>query len=189
MADLPNKSIFTGREPNAPIEVSSEATLIVLLSRKCTLESTCDDLATALDAIEAGDRSDVGRPASPLFLQERETSANPFGASVCHSHSGTEKEIARNHNKRKSSRDSGIAHGSQSEGGKRFCLDKEIFILSSRGKLIKPSEKNAQLKHNYINHSLNWTDENRRCRVPTELFLHLASSFNPRGWNFIKRIN
>ena len=55
-----------------PIEVSSA-------SRRDCLESSCDDLATTLVASEAGERSDLGRLASPLILQERETSANPFG--------------------------------------------------------------------------------------------------------------
>ena len=114
--------------------MSSEATPVVLLSRRCSLESTCDDLATALDAIEAGDRSDVGRPASPLFLQERETSANPFGASVSHSQSGIETSTASNHNERYSSRDSGIAHGSQ--------LEKEK-ILSGRRYFHKFLERKA----------------------------------------------
>ena len=39
----------------------------------------CDSLATTLDASEAGERSDLGRLASPLFPQDRETSANPLG--------------------------------------------------------------------------------------------------------------
>ena len=46
--------------PNAPIEVSSEATLMVLLSRRGSLESTCDDLATSVDVSEAGERSGPG---------------------------------------------------------------------------------------------------------------------------------
>ena len=67
--------LITGCEPNAPTEVSSEATPVVLHSRRCSLESTCDDLATTLDASEAGERSDLGWLASPLFPRERETSA------------------------------------------------------------------------------------------------------------------
>ena len=108
-------SPLTGYEPNAPIEASSEATPMVLDSRRCSLESTCDDFATTLDAFEAGDRSDVGRLPSSLLQQERKTSANPFGASFSHSRSSVEKSKARNHNKRKSSQDLGIAHGSQLE--------------------------------------------------------------------------
>ena len=113
--------LFTGDELNAPIEVSSDATPVVLPSRRCSLELTADDLATALDASEAGDRSDVGRLASPLFPQEREVSANTFGASFSHSHSSIEKS-RRDMNQRasietsmtrKSSRDSGSVQGSQ----------------------------------------------------------------------------
>ena len=86
-ADLMNNP-FSSQvvNPNAPTEVSSEATPIVLHSRRCSLESTCDDLATTLDASEAGERSDLGWLASPLFPRERETSANPFGMY----HSNTE---------------------------------------------------------------------------------------------------
>ena len=73
-----DQSHFTGHEPNASIEVRSEATPIVSW-RRCSLESTCDDLAATLDASEAGERSDVGRLASPRFLQERETSVNSWG--------------------------------------------------------------------------------------------------------------
>ena len=60
------RSPFTGYEANAPIEVSSEATLVLVLSS--IFLSTFDDLATALDASEAGERSDLGRLASPLFF-------------------------------------------------------------------------------------------------------------------------
>ena len=103
--------------------MSSDATPVVLPSRRCSLELTADDLATALDASEAGDRSDVGRLASPLFPQEREVSANTFGASFSHSHSSIEKS-RRDMNQRasietsmtrKSSRDSGSVQGSQQE--------------------------------------------------------------------------
>ena len=45
LADFPNNALY---EPNGPIEVSSEATPIILLSRRCSLESTCDDLATTI---------------------------------------------------------------------------------------------------------------------------------------------
>ena len=75
--------------------------------------------------------------ASSLFLQEREVSAIPFSASFSHSRSSVEKSTARSQNNRKASRDSGSVHGSQIEREK-FCLNKEIFILSLRGKLIEP---------------------------------------------------
>ena len=53
--------------------------------------------------------------------------------------------------------------------GKRFCLNKEIFIISLKGKLIRPSKENAQLRQSYLKRSLNWTDENGRCRMLTAL--------------------
>ena len=74
----PRESIQTGfraaqYEPNAPIEVSSEATPIVLLSSGCSPESNADGLATTLDAFEAGDRSDLGRLAhNSFFRRERQ---------------------------------------------------------------------------------------------------------------------
>ena len=103
---------------------------------------------TTLDASAVGDRTDVGRLASPLFPQEREVSANPFDAPFFHSLSSieksrpdvnqcssVEKSITRNHNQRKSSRDSGV-QGSQMEAVRR-----KIFIISVIGKLIKPSKE------------------------------------------------
>ena len=45
------------------------------------------------------DRTSEGRPHHCFYWSE--TSANPFSASVSHSHSGIEKEIARNHNQKK----------------------------------------------------------------------------------------
>ena len=93
------------------IEVSSA-------SRRDCLESSCDDLATTLVASETVERSDLERLASPLILQERETSANPFGiyrsntesskASFSHLRTCIGKPIARSHNKRRSSRDFGV---------------------------------------------------------------------------------
>ena len=47
-----------------------------------------------------------------------------------------------------------------SEKGKRFCLNKEIHIISSKGKLIKPSEENVPLRQDCLRDSLNGTDEN-----------------------------
>ena len=61
------QSPLTGYEPTAPCEVSSEATPVMLPSRRCSLESTCNDLATTIDVSEAGERSDLGRLASPLW--------------------------------------------------------------------------------------------------------------------------
>ena len=98
-----------------PIEVSSA-------SRRDCLESSCDDLAATLVASETGERSDLGRLASPLILQERETSANPLGiylsstesskASFSHLRTCIGKPIARSHNKRRSSRDFAVVRDS-----------------------------------------------------------------------------
>ena len=50
-------------------------------------------------------------------------------------------------------------------------------------------KENAQLKQSHLKRSLNWTDENGKCRMLTELFLKLVFSSNPIGWNFTKRIH
>ena len=128
------QSPLPGYEPNAPIEVSSEDTPIVLPSRRW---SNADGLATALVASEAGDRSDVERLASPLFPQEREASANPFSASFftlafklreiearCESvFKHREIDDAKPQYQKMKSRLRECA------GGKRFCLNREIFII------------------------------------------------------------
>ena len=55
--------------------------------------------------------------------------------------------------------------------------------------MIKPSEENVRLRQGCPTHSLNWTDENGRCRVLTELFPNGVSNLIPGGWNFIRRIS
>ena len=106
---------------NPTLQLKSAVTPLLLfyLREGAVSSRMADDLATALDASEAGDRSDVGRLASPLFPQEREVSANTFGASFSHSHSSIEKS-RRDVNQRtsietsiarKSSRDSGSVQG------------------------------------------------------------------------------
>ena len=52
--------------------------------------------------------------------------------------------------------------------GKILSEQKEIHICS-KAKLIKPSEEKVQ-------RSLNWREENGRCRLLTALFMNLASS-------------
>ena len=103
---------------------------MVLPSRRCSLESSDDDLATTLSASEA--RSDVGRLASPLFLLEREVSADPCSASFAHSRSSIEKSMARSHHKRKSSRDSGGVQGSQMERTKILFAQRDPHNLLER---------------------------------------------------------
>ena len=78
---LAEQSPLTGYGPKSRIEVSSEHTPIILPSRRGSLDTNVDDLATTLDASEVCDTTDVGRLTSPLFSQEREVSAFPFGVS------------------------------------------------------------------------------------------------------------
>ena len=125
------QSPLTGYEPNAPIEVSSAATPFVPLSRICLLESNADYLATTLDASGAGDRSDVGRLTSPLFLQAR-GKCLPFIASLSHSRSSIEKSMTRNHNRRKSSRNSGSVQGSQTEREKILSEQRDLHNFFER---------------------------------------------------------
>ena len=66
---------------------------------------------------------------------------------------------ARSQNKRKSSRDSGVVCDSQFKREK-FFLNKEIYAISLKDKLIKPSEENMRPRQDCLKHSLNWTDEN-----------------------------
>ena len=93
-----------------------------------------------------GDRSDVRRLASPLLLQERErSSADPFSASFHHSRwsveksrrdvhqrSSVEKSMTRNHNKRKSSRDSNCVHSYQMEREKILSEPRHLHDFLER---------------------------------------------------------
>ena len=76
---LAEQSPLTGYEPKSLIDVSREHTPIILPSRRGSLDTNVDDLATTLDASEVCDTTDVGRLTSPLFSQEREVSAIPLG--------------------------------------------------------------------------------------------------------------
>ena len=69
---------LAGHEPKSLIKVSSEHTPIILLSRRGSLDTNVDDLATAVDASETHDTTDAGRLTSPLFSQVREVSAIPL---------------------------------------------------------------------------------------------------------------
>ena len=70
---------------------SAANTPINVPSRKGSLDTNLDDLATAVDASEIHDTTDVGRLTSPLFSQERELSAIPFSVSCSQTHSIVEK--------------------------------------------------------------------------------------------------
>ena len=74
LAVLPNRFRSQVMSPNHPVEVSSsEATPIILPSRKGSSGSTCnsvDDIVTT--PAEICERSDLGVLASPLLSQERE---------------------------------------------------------------------------------------------------------------------
>ena len=132
---LSEQSPLTGCEPKSLIEVSSEHTPIVLLSRSCSLDTNADDLATTLDA---SDISDVRRLTSPLFSQEREVGAIPFGVSCSQPHStigkprrdddrcaGFQKSLSRW--KRKISRDSESVQDSQMER-ERMLSEQSITV-------------------------------------------------------------
>ena len=69
---LAEQSAFTGYGPKSLLEVSSEHTPIVLPSRRGSLDTNVDDIATTVDASEVCDTTDVGRRTaksknSPFF--------------------------------------------------------------------------------------------------------------------------
>ena len=70
-----------GDEPKSLIEVSGEHTPIYVPSRKNSFNTDFNDLTTTVAASEITNAMEVGLLASPLFSQEREVSANPFGVS------------------------------------------------------------------------------------------------------------
>ena len=67
---LAEQSPLTGHGPKSLIEVNREHTPTILPSRRGSLDTNVDDLATTLDAFEGCDTTDVGRLTSPLFSQE-----------------------------------------------------------------------------------------------------------------------
>ena len=67
---LAEQSPLTGDEPKSLVEVSSEYTPIVLPSRRCSLDTNADDLATTLDASEARDIEIGARGESALRYRE-----------------------------------------------------------------------------------------------------------------------
>ena len=73
--------------------------------------------------------------------------------------------------------------------GNRFCLSKKIFPKFLERKADQAFRGECGPQTGLSKHSLNWTDENGRCRVLTELSMNRVSNFIPRGWNFIKRIS
>ena len=80
LAEWLNRASLTGHEPKNLIEVSREHTHIDFPSRKNSFSTDVNDLITT---VAASDLADVtAEPlTSPLFTQEREVSANPFGVS------------------------------------------------------------------------------------------------------------
>ena len=66
---LSEKSILlTVYEPKSLIEISSEHTPIDLPSRKGSLDTNLDDLATTVDASDVHDTTEMGQLTSPLFF-------------------------------------------------------------------------------------------------------------------------
>ena len=68
---LAERTLLTGCELKSLIEVSSEHTPIILLSRRGSLDRKVDDLATTLDASQVCETTDVRRLSSPLFSGAR----------------------------------------------------------------------------------------------------------------------
>ena len=78
---MADQSPITGFEPKDLIEISSEYTPIHFPSRKNSLTADTDDVRTVI-ASDITETIEAGQLTSPLITQERDVSANPFGASV-----------------------------------------------------------------------------------------------------------
>ena len=147
---------LTSYEPKSFIEVSSDHTPIILPSRKGSLDTNLDDLATTADASQVYDTTDVGRLTSPLFSQEREVSANTFSVSCSLTLSSVEKSsrdvepsscFGKPLSKGKRNRDPESVQDSQMEE-KEFCPNKEIFTTSLKRKLIMLFKENSRSDKN-----------------------------------------
>ena len=55
--------------------------------------------------------------------------------------------------------------------------------------LITLFKEELPLRQDYLKRSLSWTEENGKREMLMLLFMELACSSNPRGWNFIWQIN
>ena len=75
---LAEQTPLTGYEPKSLIEVIP----INKPSRKGSLDTNLEDLATTSDASEVYNTKNIEQLTSPLFSQEREVSANQFGVST-----------------------------------------------------------------------------------------------------------
>ena len=94
-------------------------------------------MPTTFDASEAGERSDLGRLALPLFPQERKASANPLGMYHSNRESfGASFPLLRadieSQNKRKSSRDFDVVRDSQLERENILYEQREIHNFLER---------------------------------------------------------
>ena len=84
---LDEQTPLTGYEPKSLIEVIP----INKPSRKGSLDTNLEDLATTSDASEVYNTKNIEQLTSPLFSQEREVSANQFGVSLSQTRSSVEK--------------------------------------------------------------------------------------------------
>ena len=75
------QSPLTGYEPKSLIEVSSEHTPINFPSRENSFNTDFNDLTTTVAASEIAETTEAEQLTSPLFSQQREISANPFGVN------------------------------------------------------------------------------------------------------------
>ena len=76
---LAEQGPLAGYEPKSLIEVRSEHTPINFPSRKNSFDTDFGGLAATVDASQRTD-TDLGQLTSPLSIQEREVSANPFNS-------------------------------------------------------------------------------------------------------------
>ena len=168
-----------------------------VMSPSLPSKSVANTLWLILDASEVYDTTDVGRLTSPLFSQEREVSANPFGFSFSQTHSSAEKsrrDIDPFSSVEKSKRTWTVFNFLERKvkAIEKWRVCKNYIKNSVRTKrhswLLKKvdraSKVNAQLRQDYVKRSLTWTEEIGKCKILMLLFMKLTFSSNLRGWNF-----
>ena len=78
---MAEQSPITGYEPKDMVEISIEYTPTNFPTWKNSFTTDIDDVPSAV-ASDITETIEAGQLTSPLFTQEREVSANPFGVSV-----------------------------------------------------------------------------------------------------------
>ena len=170
---LAEQSPLIGYEPKTLIEVSSEHTPINLHLRKSSLDTDLNDLATTVDASEIIDTTGVTQLTSPLFSQEREVNGSQAHSSVERPMRGTDLFASIGKPVRSVEPSSNVERSLSN--GKRNRELESVQLSQMVIEKILSEQKSLQ--------------ENGKSEMLICLFMKLADSLNPRGWNSIKQIN